>query len=130
MKEFSVCKIDEALGLIFGWGIVCTEDGKPYYDLQGDHIDEAELTKAALTFMQRSRTAKTMHDGEPTGEVVFAFPFTGDVLKSFGIKSRTTGLLIGVKPSDQAIFEKYKDGTLLGFSIGGSANAERVEEVE
>lgn len=31
-KRAEVLKVDEDLGLVFGWGIICTEKGAPYYD--------------------------------------------------------------------------------------------------
>ena len=30
-----ILKVDDSLGLVFGWAIVCQEDGVPYYDVQG-----------------------------------------------------------------------------------------------
>lgn len=128
MREFEICKIDETLGIIFGWGLVSTQDGQPYHDLQGDHVSDYELTQAAMHFMLKSRTAKTMHAGEASGDVLFCFPLTSDVLKSFDIKSDTTGLLIGIKPRDQSILQKFRDGEFTGFSIGGSGLAEPVED--
>ena len=42
-------KVDESLGLVLGYAMVCTENGEPYYDLQGDYI-QAFILSAALTF--------------------------------------------------------------------------------
>ena len=42
-----VLKVDESLGLVFGWAIVCAENGNDYYDLQGDHIPESVMLEAA-----------------------------------------------------------------------------------
>ena len=33
-----VVKVDDELGLVFGYAMICAENGKPYYDLQGDNI--------------------------------------------------------------------------------------------
>lgn len=113
-----VLKVDDSLGLVMGFAIVCKEGGEPYFDLQGDHIPEDTMMKAALDFMQNSQVAKEMHQGEPVGSVVFAFPLTSDVAKSFGLTTERTGLMIAMKPND-AMLKRFQGGELTGFSIGG-----------
>jgi len=113
-----ISKVDESLGLVMGFGIVCTENGEPYFDLQGDHIPEGAMLKASLDFMENSQVAKEMHTGEQTGTIVFAWPMTADIAKAFGIETGRTGLMIAIKPSPDML-QKFKDGTLTGFSIGG-----------
>lgn len=120
-----VCKVDERLGLVFGFAIVCHEEGVPYFDVQGDHIPEHAMLKAASDFMAQSRMAKEMHVGDGTGEVLFAFPLTEDIAKALDITTKRTGLLIGMKPAPEVV-AKFKDGTYTGFSIGG----EYVKNVE
>ena len=112
-------KVDDDLGLILGFAIVCKVNGEEYYDLQGDHIPEDSMLKAATEFMQNSREARTMHTEERTGDVVFAFPLTTEVAKAFGIETKTTGLMIGMKPDDPDVLEKARNGEFTGFSIGG-----------
>lgn len=112
-------KVDSNLGLVFGFAIVSTLDGSPYFDSQGDHIPDDAMLKAAADFMEHSRIAKEMHAGEATGSVVFAFPLTVDIAKSLGIETKQTGLLIAMKPAAD-VLEKFKDGTYTGFSIGGN----------
>lgn len=116
-KYAEVQKVDEELGLVLGWAIVCSENGEPYFDLQGDHITEEAMFKAAADFMQHSREMTEMHE-EGAGTIVFAFPMTGEVQKAFGIECEKTGLLIAAKP-DPDTLEKFKSGELTGFSIGG-----------
>lgn len=113
-----VTKYDENLGLVFGWAIVCKQNGEPYFDLQGDHIPEDAMLKAAADFMSHSRTAKEMHAGDPVGSVVFAFPLTEDIAKSMDIGSKQTGFMIAMKPTPE-IVAKFKSGEYTGFSIGG-----------
>ena len=110
--------INEDLGVVFGYAIVCKEDGKNYFDLQGDHVPEDSMLKASLDFMQNSRVADEMHDFKKQGTVVFAFPMTGDIARSLGMTVRKTGLIIGMRPSDD-VLEKFKNGEYTGFSIGG-----------
>jgi len=117
-RSSEVFKVDESLGLVFGFAIVSKIDGEPYFDVQGDHIPEDAMLKAATDFMSKSRQAKEMHQGQPTGDVLFAFPMTTEIAKSLGIETATTGLLIGMRPGAEAL-EKFRDGTYTGFSIGG-----------
>lgn len=119
----TLCKVDESLGLVMGWGIVCKVDGQEYFDLQGDHITESAMLEAATDFMQNSRIAKDMHiagsKGELPGSVVFAFPLTTSIAKAFGITTNQTGLLVGMKPGSDEVLNKFKTGEYTGFSIGG-----------
>lgn len=117
-------KVDSELGLVFGWAIVCKKDGEEYFDLQGDHIPEDSMLEAATDFMLHCRKAKDMHvrgeEGDLPGSVVFAYPMTTDVAKAFGIKTKTTGLMIAMKPDSPEILEKFASGEYTGFSIGGN----------
>lgn len=122
----NVLKVDESLGLVFGFAITCKQDGEDIYDLQNDHIPEDAMLKASLDFMQGQRTVGDMHESEEGGQVVFAFPMTTEIAKSLGIVTKTTGLLIAIKPGSQKTLEKFKDGTYNGFSIGG----ERITDEE
>jgi len=111
-------KFDEELGLVMGYIIICKQDGEDYFDLHGDHIPEHAMLKAATEFMENSRTAKEMHSGDARGTIVFAWPMTTDIAKAFNIETNTTGLMIAMRP-DEEMLQKFKDGTLTGFSIGG-----------
>ena len=112
-------EVDDTLGLVFGWAIVCKKDGDDYFDLQGDHIPEDAMMKATVDFMKSGATAKEMHAGDGKGAVLFAFPLTADVAKAFGVETKTTGLMIAMKPDSADMLAKFKDGTYTGFSIGG-----------
>lgn len=116
----NVVKVNEELGLVMGFAIVCEERGVPYYDVQGDHIPEDAMLKAAAEFMANSRAAKEMHAGPDIGEVVFAFPLTREIANAMEIDGyNKTGLMIAMKFSDSAIVDKFKSGEYRGFSIGG-----------
>jgi len=114
-----VIKVDASLGIVFGWAMVSKVDGEDYFDTQGDHIPEDAMLKASADFMEHSRTLGDMHESDEGGSIVFAFPMTADVAKAFGITTKTTGLMIGVKPLRKSTLEKFSDGTYTGFSIGG-----------
>lgn len=115
----SIAKVDESLGLVFGWAIVCAEGGVPYFDMQGDHIPEDAMLKASLDFVENSAVLKEMHQGEKKGYTVFTFPLTAEIAKAFGITTKRTGLMIGVKPDDPEMLKRFQVGELTGFSIGG-----------
>lgn len=125
---FKADGVSPELGLVFGYAIVCKEDGEDYYDLQGDHIPEDSMLKACTDFMLNSRVAKDMHAGDAIGEgIVFAFPMTTDIAKALDIKIKKSGLLIAMKPSKE-VLEKFVLGEYTGFSIGGQRVTD--EEVE
>lgn len=125
-----VLKVDEGLGLVFGWAIVSTVDGEPHFDHQGDHIPEDALLDASLEFaLQKSRPNNEMHVRSDAGEVPFIFPMTADVAKAFGIETSQTGLMIGAKPDPEQL-AKFASGELTGFSIGGHRIEDRPVEEE
>jgi hypothetical protein len=127
MTTATVAKVDSALGLVFGYAIVCKIDGEDYFDVQGDNIPEDAMLKASTDFMLHSRVAKDMHAGDEVGPVVFAFPLTTDIAKSLGITAGKTGFLIGMKPGKD-ILAKYESGEYTGFSIGGHRIQDEVVE--
>src|SRR6188768_412707 len=63
-----VAKLDESLGLVFGYALVTEKDGAVYHDLHGDAIQGGdELIKVAADFMEASATSDVMHDNKPDG---------------------------------------------------------------
>lgn len=116
----SIAKVDEGQGLIFGWGIVCTEKGEPYYDLQGDHIPEDVMLEGVTDFMKSARVAKDMHTGEQVGVIVHSFPMTEEIAKAYGIECEKTGWMIAMRPDDVSILKQFRDKQRTGFSIGGT----------
>ena len=125
--SLEILKVDDSLGLVLGYGIICTEEGEDYFDLQGDHIPEDAMLKAATDFMLNSRKADTMHDFEEMGTVVFAWPMTEEIAKAYELDPVRTGLMIARKPSDE-VLEKFKSGEFTGFSIGGKRIKDEVVE--
>lgn len=121
-----VLKVDEQLGLVFGWALVCTEDGQPYVDLQDDHVPEATMLRAAAGFADGARVAKEMHSGGQAGTVPFVFPMTADIAKALGLQTRRTGMIVGMRPGPEML-AKFRSGEYRGFSIGGRGRRRRVE---
>lgn len=114
-----LAKVDDSLGLVFGWAIISKLNGREYYDTQGDYIPEDVMLKAASNYMQNGAVAKEMHVGSEKGKVVFAWPMTADIAKSMGLSTQQTGLMIAMKPDNESMLQKFRDGTYSGFSIGG-----------
>lgn len=120
--------INEELGLVFGWAIVCKVDGEDYYDLQRnretgeaepDHIPEASMLESSADFMANSRLGNEMHARPDSGTYLFAFPLTAEIAKAMGITAyKKTGLMIAYKP-EPAVLAKFKSGEYTGFSIEG-----------
>jgi hypothetical protein len=121
LQATQILKVDESLGLVFGFAMVCKENGEIHVDLQGDDIPEHEMLKSALGFAKSERVAKEMHRGGQIGDVTFIFPLTTEIAKSLDITTKRTGLLIAMKPDDPEVLRKFANGEYTGFSIGGKA---------
>jgi hypothetical protein len=124
-----VVKVDESLGLVFGWALATSLDGgkTPHVDLQSDAIDEADLIKVAAEFMEDAAKSDVMHDFENDGRIVFAMPLVPEVNNALGIKSDVHGLAIAMKPSP-ATFKRFQSGELRAFSIAGIGERELLTE--
>jgi ABC-type branched-subunit amino acid transport system substrate-binding protein len=127
----NIAKVDEGLGLVFGYAVVCKEltavgeggaqELVKHYDTQGHHIPEEVMVKAATDFSLSTQGAsKDMHEGDVCQTAVFLFPMTEDIAKALDITIEKSGLLIGLKPTPE-VLAKYKSGEYTGFSIGGVA---------
>lgn len=131
-NDFEMLKVDEKLGIVMGWGIICKVNGADYIDLQEEHIPEDVMFRGAVDFMRQSQMMGEMHERveksvegrlvkQPVwkGHVVFAWPMTTEVAKAYGITTSTTGLMVAVHPDDPEVLEKFRTGEYTGFSIGG-----------
>lgn len=118
-KFVKVEKLDAEHGLVFGWAIICKENGVDYFDVQDDHIPEGAMLKASSEFMAGSRMAKEMHEGGEAGSYLFMWPLTEDIAKAMELTTKRTGLMVGYKPPP-AVLAKFKSGEYTGFSIGGT----------
>jgi len=128
-----IAKVDEELGLVFGYGIVCKMDGEPYVDLQNQHIPEQVMLESALDFALHVNKGLDMHGKgdngfEKIGGYPFLFPMTTEIAKSLDIQIKKSGLLVALKPTAVDVLQKFKDNTYTGFSIGGFA--QQIREVE
>ncbi len=119
--EVKVLKTDANDGVVYGYAVVSKQGGHPYYDLQGDHIPEGVMSHASTEFMLGvSREAKEMHLGVCKGQIVHSLPLTTDLAEALGLDEvEKTGWIIGMKPDDPSMLDKFNSGALTGFSIGG-----------
>lgn len=117
--DCKVAKVDDTLGLVFGWAIVCTEGGEPYVDLHNDYIPDHAMLKASTKFAKGLRIGGDMHACED-GVIVHTMPLTADIAKAFGIECDKTGLMIALEPADIETLKKFSTGERTGFSIGGT----------
>ena len=114
-----VIKMDEERRIVWGWASVSTVDGKPYFDVYGDHIPIGVLADASTEFMRNSRQGKQMHDGGRVSDVVHSLPLTDELKKALGIESRYEGWIVGVYVENDETWQKIKSGEYPAFSIGG-----------
>lgn len=116
-----VAKTDASRRLVFGYAIVCKENGADYRDTDGTHIPESVMLDAALDWARTVKSADTMHDGREVGSHPFLFPLTTEVAKALGIEAPArTGLLVA-QQVDAETFKRFESGELQGFSIEASA---------
>lgn len=124
MTVATVCKVDTGLRLVCGWACVSKVGGRAFFDSQGDHLPESIVLEAALRFAEGDRVLKAQHSGSPMGQVVFMWPATTEINDAMGTVSKQTGLMIGVRVDDDAMLQRFKSGSLRGFSIGGKGRRE------
>jgi len=123
--KVDLVKAHEELGLLFGFAVICKEDGEPYFDLQGDYIPEDAMLRAALDFMSDYRYAYDSHV-YGIGTVIFAWPLTTDIANAMELETKKTGLLVGIKVDNEDIISRFRRGIYTGFSIGGVINQSEV----
>ncbi|NCD14980.1 MAG: hypothetical protein EOL92_07070, partial [Bacteroidia bacterium] len=119
-------KISDDDQIVYGWGMISSIDGEPYYDTDNDHISDDVVRKASTGFMLGQRISNDSHTENDVGLVVHSFPLTSEIAKAMGIPSRITGWMVGVKV-DPKTLAKFKSGEYKGFSIEGLAGTEDVE---
>lgn len=127
-----VAKLDEAIGVVFGYALASTLDGgkTPHVDLQGDAIVGGdELIKIALAFAEGGALTDVMHDENPDGWVPFMLPINKETKEALQLTSDIEGIAIGMKPSAET-FKRFQSGELAAFSIGGTGIREPLTETK
>jgi hypothetical protein len=121
-------KVDDELGIAYGWAIICSENEAPYFDLQGDHIPEDAMVSALADFAKNSRVGKDQHQGEQAGEHVFLYPITKGTAIGLGITTARRGAIVGYQPANRKDLDAITTGARTGFSIGGELLTAEVME--
>lgn len=136
MINVKVNKVDNSLRMVFGWGSICKKRNQEtgqleiYTDTDNEQFPEDVTLKAWLDFMNSDqRIMDNMHNEQPVGKVVFAFPMTEDIAASFGLVDKLdhTGVIVGTLITDDEVLKKFQTGEYTGYSIGGTAYYEDVE---
>ena len=130
---FTVAKADDERHMVFGWASVATlADGTTGEDYQKDILDIDELEEAVYNYVLFFRDGGEMHQRRGVGVLVESVVFTPDKRKAMGIPDGTLpdGWWLGLKITDDDVWEKVKDGTYSMFSIEGEATREPVGEEE
>jgi hypothetical protein len=125
-----VGKVDETLGVVFGYAFATTLDGgkSAHVDLQDDAIVGGdELIKVALGFVEAGAQSDVMHNEKRDGYCPFVMPLNAETKKAFKLAGDVEGVAIGMKPSAET-FKRFQSGELQGFSIGGTGIREPLDE--
>lgn len=125
--DATIVKTDKRLGIAVGWAVVSTVNGARYFDRQGDWISDEVAAEAFAKFAEGDRVMKLDHSGSARGKVLWIFPLDRSTQDALGLVSNQTGVIIGVKPDDPAILDRFGED-LHGFSIGGRGQIEEEPE--
>lgn len=126
-----VVKVDEELGIVFGWGSVTKINGETLVDIQGDIIEDHELERAVYDFMVAPKHDEMHERIVPDSQIVESTVITDEKLQKMfpeaeALPPGKRGWWLGVKINDPEVLAKHKDGTYTGFSITGTAKREEV----
>jgi len=119
-----ICKADETLRLVIGWASTSTIDGEPVVDVQDEIVPASEIVRAAMDYMEGARPALLSHSGNPIGRVVFLFPFTNEITTSLNITCRIEGIIVGIRVTNDSVWQAIVAGTIRAFSVGGFSEYE------
>ena len=116
-------KLDQDQHLVFGFAsVTADENGNQIVDSQGDVIDIYELERAAYEYILNAGETGEMHENFGIGKIVESIVFTPEKLSALNLEGKLpSGWWIGMKITDEGIWEKIKNGAYKMFSIGGRA---------
>lgn len=121
--SFQVRKIDDELGIVFGWASVSERsDGSLVFDGEDEAIFPDELEKAAYEFNLEARQATDSHDRATlgAGALVESMFFSKEKQEVLGIEGLPVGWWVGFRIEDEGMRQKIRDtGERAMFSIGG-----------
>jgi len=116
--------------VVYGWASVVEEAGQPIVDLQGDIIAPAELERAAIDYVLKSRDGGEMHERRGVSTLVASLVTTPEIVKALFPAIDATkvpvGWVVAFKIHDDAVWKAVQDGQYIGFSIHGTGQREAV----
>ena len=121
-----IAKADEHL--VFGWAsMAADEDGIPVVDSAGDIISIGELEQAAYNFVEFHGRGGEMHAKFPVAHVVESVVFTPEKIAALGLTGEIPqGWWLGLRVTNEEVWQKIKSGVYSMFSIGGRATREEL----
>ena len=132
-QMFTVAKADEERHMVFGWASVANlQDGTVVEDYQKDVLDIHDLEDAVYEYVLYYRDGGEMHQRRGTAIMVESVIFTPEKLKAMGIPEGILpyGWWLGLKITEDSVWEKVKNGEYAMFSIEGEAVREPIETEE
>jgi len=117
--KFSITKEDERIVT----SVVYPVDEE---DSQGDFTDAIEIRKAAIGFMENSKRIKVYHEGQSIAVNIietYLSPVDWTMTDTHGNTQfiKKGSWVMSLRILDDYRWKQIKDGTLTGFSIGGTA---------
>jgi hypothetical protein len=130
---FTVRKADDDRRTVFGWASIAElPDGSAVQDSEADIIDIDDLEKAVYEYVIFYRSGGEMHERGGVAVLIESCVFTEAKMVAMGIPKGTLpyGWWIGLKVTDEDVWQKVKNGTYRMFSIEGKAVREEVDTGE
>lgn len=135
-----IAKLIEDERIVIGWGYVCrdiankivsadrtTADGI-VVDWSGEVVDIDDLEKAMYAYVEKSRKAERMHDGDsdgPVGTLVVHLTTSPSVKAALGLPDDfPEGTILGYRIDDDDTWEDLRTGKLKMLSLRGGARRE------
>ena len=91
----------------------------------GNDIDT--IRQAAHRFVRDARVAKTMHGGEPVGQIVESMIVDYEAAQALGITDGRRGWWVGMEIDSPEVRGRVVKGQLRAFSIGGSGRRRKID---
>lgn len=120
-KQITFYKKDKDQQIVFG--VIYSPDE---IDSQDDMAHAEDIQKASYKFMEGDQHIKIYHDGHPIKAKViesFIAPIDYSMIDISGVSQhiKKGSWLLGVKIYNKDVWNMVKNGSLLGFSMGGRA---------
>lgn len=110
--------------LAFGWAsIAADKNGVPIEDYHNDIIPIEELEEAVYSYIEDYSDGGEEHIRGGVAHIVESVVFTDDKIKALELPENSIhrGWWIGMRVTDEEVWEKVKEGTYHMFSIEGEA---------